>query len=227
MIPPPRLAEWFKVAGAIPVCGFSVTIPHKQRVLRYLDIVEPLAKRIGAVNTVWRKGGKWRGTNTDAEGVTTPLARHLRLAHASVLIAGYGGAARAAAIALADAGATVTITGRNMKSAQTLARVVNSQAVTLKEAQAHHFDVLIHATPVGMAPHPDGCLFGDAIPADIVLDMVYNPHETALLQRAKQQGCTVVHGSEMLLEQAARQFEIWTGESAPRSVMQQALVQHA
>jgi 3-dehydroquinate dehydratase/shikimate dehydrogenase len=225
LISPRHLSEWFKLARTLPVCGFSVTIPHKQRVLRYLDVVEPLAKRIGAVNTVWRKAGKWRGANTDAEGVTTPLARHLRIAHASVLIAGYGGAARAAAIALADRGATVTITGRNMKSAQALGRVVNANTVTLKESQTRHYDLLIHATPVGMSPDRDGCLFNDTIPADVVLDMVYNPHETVLLKRAKQQGRTVVYGSEMLLEQAARQFEIWTGESAPRPVMQTALEQ--
>jgi len=74
-----------------------------------------------------------------------------------------------------------------------------------------------------MFPKPDECLFQDTVPADVVLDMVYNPHETLLLRRAKQQGCTIVHGSEMLLEQAACQFEIWTGEAAPRSVMQNAL----
>ncbi len=225
LISPRHLSEWFQLARTLPVCGFSVTIPHKQRILRYLDVVEPLAKRIGAVNTVWRKAGKWRGTNTDAEGVTTPLARHLRFAHASVLIAGYGGAARAAAIALADRGATVTITGRNMKSAQALGRVVNANTVSLKESQTRHYDLLIHATPVGMSPDRDGCLFNDTIPADVVLDMVYNPHETVLLKRAKQQGRTIVYGSEMLLEQAARQFEIWTGESAPRPVMQTALEQ--
>ncbi len=211
------------LAAALPIAGFSVTIPHKQRIVRYLDIVETPAKRIGAVNTVWRKGGKWRGTNTDVEGVLKPLRRHVRLPHASILIAGYGGGARAAAIALQDAGANITITGRDMKSAQTLARAVNAQAVTLKESQTHEYDALVHATPVGMYPKSDECLFPDAIPADVVLDMVYNPHETLLLKRAKQQGCTVIHGSEMLLEQAARQFEIWTGESAPRSVMQSAL----
>lgn len=221
------LSEWFKLAALLPVCGFSVTIPHKQRILRYLDVVEPLAKRIGAVNTVWRKGGKWRGANTDAAGVITPLGRHVRLPRSTVLIAGYGGAARAAAIALADHGATVTVTGRNMRSAEALARVVNSHAVTLKQAQAGHYDVLVHATPVGMSPKDDACLFSDAIPADVVLDMVYNPHETVLLKRAKEQGSTIVHGSEMLLEQAARQFEIWTGETAPRSVMQNALETYA
>jgi 3-dehydroquinate dehydratase / shikimate dehydrogenase len=150
----------------------------------------------------------------------------LRLPHASILIAGYGGAARAAALALTDAGAQITITGRNMKRAQLLAKAVRAELITLKEAQARRFDALLHATPVGMSPNPNECLFNDVIPATIVFDMVYNPHDTLLLKRAKQQGCTIIHGSDMLLEQAARQFEIWTGESAPRAAMQAALEQH-
>ncbi len=222
-----HLSEWMALATALPIAGFSVSIPHKQRILRHLDIVEPPAKRVGAVNTVWRKGGKWRGTNTDIEGVLKPLRRRLRLAHASILIVGYGGAARAAAIALQDAGAKITISGRNMKTAQTLARAVNGEVVTLTESQTREYDALVHATPVGMYPKIEECLFHDGIPADVVLDMVYNPHETLLLKRAKQQGCTVIHGSEMLLEQAASQFEIWTGEPAPRSIMQSALEQDA
>lgn len=223
LVQPQQLRDWMKLAAELPVCGFSVTIPHKQRIMRYLDAVDAQAKRIGAVNTVWRKAGKWRGANTDAAGVVAPLAKHLRLANASVLIAGYGGAARAAAIALADASANVTITGRNMKSAQSLARVVNGSAVTLKESQSSRYDVLIHATPLGMAPHSDACLFTGRIPADLVMDMVYNPHETELLKSAKAQKATIVHGIEMLLEQAAHQFEIWTGESAPRAIMKRAI----
>ena len=226
LVPAPHLGDWMKVAAALPVAGFSVTIPHKQRIMRYLDVIEPLARRIGAVNTVWRKAGKWRGANTDTDGVLNPLSRRARLAHASVLIAGYGGAARAAAIALTDAGASVTITGRNAAKAQALAKVVKAEVATLKDAQTRRYDVLVHATSVGMLPNPDQCLFGDAIPAAVVLDMVYNPHETVLLKRASLQGCTIIHGSEMLLEQAARQFEIWTGEKAPRAVMRSALEQH-
>ena len=83
-----------------------MTIPHKQKIIRYLDVVDPLARRIGAVNTVWRKAGKWRGTNTDAAGVTSPLERHVRLKKSSVLIVGNGGAARGAVFALAEAGAS-------------------------------------------------------------------------------------------------------------------------
>ena len=225
LVPQPCLGEWMKLAMKLPVCGFSVTIPHKQKIIRHLDVVEPLAKRIGAVNTVWRKAGKWRGTNTDADGVLRPLSRHMRPARSSILIAGYGGAARAAAIALADAGAQITITGRNMKRAQELARVVKADVVSLKQAQTHEYDALVHATPVGMFPKPNESLFPQRVPAEIVLDMVYNPHETLLLKQAKEQGSTVVYGAEMLLEQAACQFEIWTGDSAPRAVMRSALEQ--
>jgi 3-dehydroquinate dehydratase/shikimate dehydrogenase len=223
LVPALQLPDWMKFSAALPVQGFSVTIPHKQSIIRHLDVVAPLAKRIGAVNTVWRKAGKWRGTNTDTEGVLKPLAKHLRLMHASILIAGYGGAARAAAIALGDAGAKITVTGRNQKKGQALAAVVKGEAVSIREASGRHFDALVHATPLGMFPNPDSCLFSDAIPADVVLDMVYNPRETLLLKRAGEQGLTVIPGIEMLLEQAAHQFELWTGETAPRAVMREAL----
>jgi 3-dehydroquinate dehydratase/shikimate dehydrogenase len=224
LVPALQLPDWMKFAARMPVQGFSVTIPHKQRILNHLDIVTPLAKRIGAVNTVWRKAGKWRGTNTDAEGVLKPLARHLRLAHSSILIAGYGGAARAAAIVLGDASAHITVTGRNMKKAHALAAAVKGEAITVREASDRHFDALVHATPLGMLPNTESCLFSEAIPANIVFDMVYNPRETLLLKRAAQQGRTVIPGIEMLLEQAAHQFEIWTGETAPRNVMREALL---
>jgi 3-dehydroquinate dehydratase/shikimate dehydrogenase len=99
-----QLKDFFVMADAMPLSGASITIPHKQKILRYLDTVEPLARRIGAVNTIWKKAGKWRGTNTDAEGVTVPLAKRLKLAKSTALIVGNGGAARGAAFALADAG---------------------------------------------------------------------------------------------------------------------------
>jgi 3-dehydroquinate dehydratase/shikimate dehydrogenase len=221
-----NLGDWMSFASKLPVAGFSVTIPHKRRILRYLDTVEPLARRIGAVNTVWRKAGKWRGTNTDTEGILKPLSKKVRLPNSSVLIAGYGGAARAAAVALHDAGARVTITGRNPALAQSLSRVVKGESITLKQAQNRHFDVLIHATPLGMLPNTNECVFPEEIPADLVFDMVYNPAETLLLKRAKAQGCAVIPGTEMLLAQAVSQFEIWTGETGPQDVMRAALESH-
>ncbi len=219
------LRDYFDFAAKLPVAGFSVTIPHKQRVMRYLEVIDPLARRIGAVNTVWRKAGKWRGTNTDAQGITGPLARRLRLARSSVLLVGNGGAARAAAFALREAGAKLSLTGRNPDRIRSLARICDGEAVTPERAEKADFDAVVHATPVGMHPKTDGCFFRDRVPGRVVFDMVYNPLETTLLKRAVEQGAEVIAGAEMFLEQAAAQFEIWTGESAPKAVMQRALME--
>jgi 3-dehydroquinate dehydratase/shikimate dehydrogenase len=225
LTPPQHLKDFFVLADKLPVAGFSVTIPHKQKVLRYIDVVDPLARRIGAVNTVWRKAGKWRGANTDAEGVTIPLSKALRLGKARVLVVGNGGAARSAAYALSEAGAQLSIVGRNPDRVRALAKACGGEPVTREQAEALHYDALVHATPLGMFPHVDECFFRDRIPADIVFDMVYNPLETKLLRLAREQGKTVIEGLKMFIEQAARQFEIWTGETAPRSVMEKAAME--
>ncbi|MEO8372383.1 MAG: shikimate dehydrogenase [Candidatus Solibacter sp.] len=225
LVSPACLRDFFSLAAKLPLSGFSVTIPHKQKIIRYLDAVEPLAKRIGAVNTVWRKAGKWRGTNTDAAGVTGPLSRLLKIANSSVLIVGNGGAARSAACALADAGAKISLVGRNPDRVRALAKVCGAESLLKEQAEARHFDAVVHATPLGMFPHVNECFFEDKIPAEIVFDMVYNPLETVLVKHAREQGKTVVPGLEMFIEQAVRQFEIWTGETAPRNVMQKAALE--
>jgi 3-dehydroquinate dehydratase/shikimate dehydrogenase len=220
LVAPSHLRDFFTVAEKLPLAGFSVTIPHKQKIMRYLDVVEPLARRIGAVNTVWRKAGRWRGTNTDAEGVIAPLGRQLRLRNASVLIVGNGGAARSAACALADAGARLALVGRNPDRVRALSKVCNAEPLLKEQLETRHFDAVVHATPLGMFPHVNECYFNGRIPAEIVFDMVYNPLETELIRRARTQGKTVVPGINMFVEQAVRQFEIWTGLSAPRSLME-------
>jgi 3-dehydroquinate dehydratase/shikimate dehydrogenase len=225
LVHPPQLKDLMSLAEKLPISGFSVTIPHKQKVTRYLDVIDPLARRIGAVNTVWKKAGKWRGTNTDAAGVRAPLERHIRLAKSSVLLVGNGGAARSAAFALVDAGARLSIVGRNPDRVRALAKICGAEPLLREQAEARGFDALVHATPLGMSPNVDECFFPNGIPADVVFDMVYNPIETLLLRRAREQGKTVVPGTEMFLEQAALQFEIWTGESAPRSVMEKAAME--
>jgi 3-dehydroquinate dehydratase/shikimate dehydrogenase len=225
LVAPAYLRDFFAMAGKLPLAGFSVTIPHKQKIIRYLDAVDPLARRIGAVNTVWRKAGKWRGTNTDVAGITVPLARVLRLQNASVLIVGNGGAARGAACALSDAGAKIALVGRNADRVRALSKVCGAEALGREQLGSRHFDVLVHATPLGMYPHVNECFFNGAIPAEVVFDMVYNPLETLLGQRAREQGKTVIPGLEMFLEQAAHQFELWTGNSAPRAVMQKAAME--
>src|SRR5579863_5445931 len=225
LVKPAQLKDFFTLADKLPLAGFSVTIPHKQKILRYLDLVDPLARRIGAVNTVWRKAGKWRGANTDVQGVTVPLTRHVRLGKSSVLLVGNGGAARGAAYAMAESGAKLSITGRNLDRVRALAKACDAEALSREQAEVRMFDVLIHATPLGMFPRVDQCFFDGRIPGKLVLDMVYNPLETVLAKRAKDQGATVIPGLEMFLEQAARQFEIWTGDNAPRAVMEKAALE--
>ncbi|MGH9558063.1 MAG: shikimate dehydrogenase [Bryobacteraceae bacterium] len=225
LVKPAQLKDFLILAEKLPLSGFSVTIPHKQKILRYLDWIDPLARRIGAVNTVWKKAGKWRGTNTDAAGVRIPLEKRVRLAKTSVLLVGNGGAARGAAFALADSGAKMSITGRNLDRVRALAKATGAEPLAREQAASRKFDVLIHATPLGMFPRVDQCFFEDRIPADLVFDLVYNPLETALAKRAKAQGAAVIPGLEMFLEQAAQQFEIWTGEHAPRAVMEKAALE--
>jgi 3-dehydroquinate dehydratase / shikimate dehydrogenase len=222
LVSPVHLRDFFSMAERLPLAGFSVTIPHKQKIIRYLDIVEPLAKRIGAVNTVWRKGGKWRGSNTDAAGVTGPLGKVLRIAKSSVLIVGNGGAARGAAFALSDAGAKIAVVGRNADRVRALSKVCNAEALGREELTGRHFDAVIHATPLGMYPHLNECFFNGHIPGDVVFDMVYNPLDTLLLRKAREQGLAIIPGIEMFVEQAVRQFELWTGDTAPRAAMQKA-----
>jgi 3-dehydroquinate dehydratase/shikimate dehydrogenase len=225
LVSPVYLRDFFSLAAKLPLAGFSVTIPHKQKIIRYLDAVDPLARRIGAVNTVWRKAGKWRGTNTDAAGVTGPLSRLLRLPKSSILIVGNGGAARGAACALSDAGARIALVGRNADRVRALSKVCGAEALGREQLDSRHFDAVVHATPLGMYPHVDECFFNGNIPADVVFDMVYNPIETVLVKRAREQGKTVLPGLDMFIEQAVRQFEIWTGESAPRAAMHKAAIE--
>jgi 3-dehydroquinate dehydratase / shikimate dehydrogenase len=217
-----QLRDFFQLANDLPLSGFSVTIPHKRRIMRYLDQIEPLAKRIGAVNTVWRKAGKWRGSNTDAEAIAGPLAKLIALPKATALIIGNGGSARSAACALADAGAKIALTGRNPDRVRALARLVSGEPMSHEQTLTRHFDIVINATPVGMWPNTDQCYFDGKIPGEIVFDLVYNPLETTLIRRAREQGKHVVPGLKMFIEQAVRQFEIWTGETAPRAAMETA-----
>jgi 3-dehydroquinate dehydratase/shikimate dehydrogenase len=115
--------------------------------------------------------------------------------------------------------------GRNPDRVRALSRICGAEPMLREQLGERHFDALIHATPLGMFPHVNECFFNGSIPAEIVFDMVYNPLETVLIRRAREQNKSVVPGIEMFVEQAVRQFEIWTSESAPRSVMEKAALE--
>jgi 3-dehydroquinate dehydratase/shikimate dehydrogenase len=224
-VEPKQLKDFLGLAEYLDVQGFSVTIPHKQEILQHLDEVDDLSRRIGAVNTVYRKDGKLCGTNTDVAGVIVPLEAKMAIEGSRVLVVGAGGAARAAAFALADRGADVTVAARNHAKAAALAEAAGVSATPWEGLEAQSFDALVQATPVGMHPDVEGNLFPGRVPADLVFDMVYNPLETALLRQAKQQGKQTIQGLEMFLRQAMAQFELWTGAKAPKTTMRDAVLE--
>jgi 3-dehydroquinate dehydratase/shikimate dehydrogenase len=212
--------------GAAGVAGFSVTHPHKQKILRYLDGADPVAEQIGAVNTVVVRGnGALYGYNTDYVGVLRPLARHLSLEDSRVLVVGAGGAARAVAFAAATAGAFVSVTARRPAAARALARAVGGEALPRTGLRRREFEVIVNCTPVGQTPNSNATpLKAGELNCRVLFDLVYNPLETRLLRLGRRRGIRTIPGWQMLVEQGAAQFEIWTGLRAPVAIMRRAVL---
>ena len=218
------LKELIHCVREIPLHGLSITMPYKQAMLPYLDNTDAHTAKIGACNTVVRgQDGKLYGFNTDAAGVVRPLEQRLSIANAKVLVLGAGGAARAAVFGLKERGAEVWILNRTSAKAQKLARQAKARSIKRADLRKIAFDVIINATPVGMGNTRDCPLKDDEIQANVVFDMVYDPVETHLLQVARAKGIAVIPGVEMFVQQAARQFEIWTGKPAPAGDMLRAV----
>jgi 3-dehydroquinate dehydratase/shikimate dehydrogenase len=220
-----NLRDFLGAMRGFGVAGLAVTIPHKEMILRYLDDCDPLAARIGAVNTVVvRGGGRLYGYNTDYVGVLRSLERRMRLAGSRVLLFGAGGAARAAAFALAQAGSIVCLCARRPDRARALARAVGGQVVARADLTHEFFDAIVNCTPIGMHPRGGSPLGSAELNCRIVMDMVYRPRDTELLQLARGKGFEIISGVEMFLAQGFAQYEIWTGERAPENAMRRAVV---
>jgi len=214
------------VAGlrGLQIRGVSVTIPFKEEIIPLLDEVDPQATRIGAVNTVVSRDGRLVGHNTDWLGALIALEEQTEIAGKRVLILGAGGASRAIAFAILEKGGHAAVTDMEKDKALALSRQMWVEVVALDHLDQYPADILINATPVGMEPRS-----GD-IPIDptllsrfqVVMDIVYKPLETRLLQEAKSQGCQVIDGLRMLIHQATEQFTLWTGRPAPLEVMTRA-----
>jgi shikimate dehydrogenase len=232
--------------------GLNVTIPYKQQVLPMLDWLAPNAEATGAVNTIYRRGSQLFGDNTDAPGFFKVLSafceensvhRPLKT-QPHALILGAGGAARAVTYALWRQGWTVTLAARRLNQAQELVSAFDSMQVIGKgksvvssldtvplQAQAlapivETVSLIVNATPLGMGQYADQSPWPDGIPFPkqaLLFDLVYNPAETLLMRSARANGMMVTNGLEMLVEQAALAFEIWTGQSAPRRAMYAAM----
>ncbi len=211
--------------AALGVRGVSVTIPHKQTIIPLIDDLDPVAARIGAVNTLVIDNGRIAGSNTDWLGANTALSRLTELTDCRVLLLGAGGAARAVGFGLKEAGADLTLASRTPAAGRELSAALDCPWLPLSEAAEFKGTVLINATSVGMRPlDEDTPLPAAGLSAfDIVMDIVYSPLETRLLREAAQAGCRTINGLSMLLFQGAAQFELWTGEQAPIAVMRREL----
>ena len=220
------LNDFLRAIPRLRIAGFSVTLPHKQKFLRFLDGCDPLAKAIAAVNTVAvRANGKLFGYNTDSLGVLRALRGKLRFAGSRVLILGAGGAARAVTFTLAREGARVFICSRTLARARRLAGDVNGQVLERKALRESSFDLIINATPVGMHPRENESPIGASeMNCALAFDLIYRPHRTKFLRLAASKGIRTVSGVEMFLAQGIAQWEIWTGRLAPVNAMRKAVL---
>ncbi len=225
----------------IPLKGFNLTVPYKQTIMPYLDWVTDSARAIGAVNTVYRFGKKWYGTNTDAEGFWLSLKKewNWKPKGRSALVIGAGGAARAVLYALASRGVkSIAVWNRTEARAQELIQHFSklfpqvaffSTSVSSKNDLAP-FDLIVNTTSVGLKKNDAEILRVASIPSaqedqKHFVDLIYNPAETQFLRNARRKGHLTLNGLPMLLYQGARAFEIWTGKKAPVETMRQALIQ--
>jgi len=218
------VVESVKVLG---IRGLTCTVPHKIAVMPFLDEIDPIAKKIGAVNSIVNENGVLKGFNTDWIGAITPFKMRTDLVGKKALVIGAGGAARAVVFGLLKEKAQVTIINRSVQKAQELAAEFGCSCVdAVSDEFISRQDIIINTSSVGMHPHEGispistkGIHTGH-----IVMDIVYAPFETELLKQAKKIGAIIIHGTEMLLFQGNAQFELYTGVKAPIGVMEQTLL---
>jgi shikimate dehydrogenase len=239
-VPPERLGEAVRGLVALGFAGANITVPHKQAVIPFLDGLTPIARAVGAVNTiVVRPDGSLLGDNTDGAGFVADLRTQTANRKSQItqsLVIGAGGAARAVVYALAEGGATIKVANRTLKNArklcQDIASALPDAANRLQACQwpddltrlAVEVDLIVNTTSLGL--HEGDPMPWDATvafrPRQVVYDLIYN-RPTELLALARSQGATAIDGLGMLVHQGARAFELWTGQDAPVEVMAEAI----
>jgi shikimate dehydrogenase len=220
------LAGALRGMRALSIRGFGVSMPFKLDIMPLLDRIDPVAQRIGAVNTVVNDGHSLEGHNTDAVGAVRALGEALDLSGKRVLLLGAGGAARAVAVGLSQHDVSLSICNRSGDRAQQLAQALGASPLPWHARnELGDFDVVVNASSLGMRDvDPASPLDASALRGDLVLmDIVYKPLATRLLSDARARGAHAIHGGRMLLHQAARQFELYTGIDAPLAAMDEAM----
>ena len=221
---PTDLAGAVSAIRALGIRGSSVSKPFKIDIMQYLDKIDPIAERIGAVNTVDNDNGTLVGYNSDWIGAVNALREVTNLDGKSVALIGAGGAGRAIAFGLLDAKSDVTIFNRTQRRGEELAAQTGAKWGGTAFEDAGGFDILVNATSVGTGDSVGQLPLAAAALAEhlIVLDAVFNPAMTPLLEAASKAGCNVINGLHMLVHQGAFQFNLFTGRDAPIGVMEQA-----
>jgi len=224
---------------ALNIRGLNVTIPHKVAVIQFLDELDPLADKIGAVNTIVNDDGVLKGYNTDATGFLQALReRGIEPKEKSVVILGAGGASRAISFILAERGAHIVILNRLLEldwAKELASRILRTFAKEVEALELNkenlsrvlgQADILVNATSVGMSPDIDETpVTSDLLRPNLVIyDIVYNPIKTRLQREAEVAGATVISGLDMLVWQGALAFEKWTGRKAPIGVMREETI---
>jgi 3-dehydroquinate dehydratase/shikimate dehydrogenase len=212
-------ADFLTFADAMQVQGVSITIPFKVDLFQRADDVDPLGRRVGAINTLRRRGTRWEGRNTDVSGFLAPLKGLPSGSRAAVL--GTGGAARGVTTALLSVGAKVTVYGRSLEKAAAVASLVDGEAAVLPPPPGS-WDLLVNTTPLGTHPKTAESAFEQPFDGSLVYDLVYNPMQTRLLREAAAAGCKTIGGLDMLVAQAEDQSEWWLGHRPPQGVMRKA-----
>jgi shikimate dehydrogenase len=218
--------------------GFNVTIPHKQAIMPYLKEISPLARAVGAVNTVSRQNDDWIGTNTDVKGFLSPLQTLDRdWKNLEVCILGSGGAARAVIAGCHQLQcAAIHLVGRDRLKLDALQKSLSQTHLPISmqihewselEALLSQVGMVVNTTPIGMYPNVGESPLGEGAiallpPSAIVYDLIYTPRPTQLLTLAQHQGLHIIDGLEMLIQQGAVGFELWTGDAPSINVMRQA-----
>ena len=218
--------DFVKGFRAMGINGVSCTLPHKIAVMPYLDHIENIAKKIGAVNTIVNEKGKLYGYNTDWIGILAPIEKQTELQNKTVALIGAGGAARAAAFAVTSKSAQLTIYNRTLEKAKDLAKEFNGEAFSLSQLEkVTTADIIINTTPVGLKNNNETPVPKKYISEkQIVFDAVYGIEETQLIKDAKEKGAKTISGIEMLFHQGFAQFKLFTGYDAPIDAMIKALV---
>ena len=228
-----ELAAGIDSLKKIKIAGFNVTIPHKIEIMKFLDDMDTTSKVIGAVNTVSNENGKLKGYNTDMIGFLAPIKKkNLTIKDSQVLLLGAGGAARAIVTAMIKEKASkITIVNRTQENANKLADFAkknggNADAVSIQKANEliGDYKFIINSTSIGMKNEPSPISTRNISKNSVVYDIVYQPINTDLIKKSKENGATIIYGYEMLLSQAACSFEIWHKMEAPYDVMKKTLL---